>query len=208
LSGSTGRSDSPTRFSHRSCTETSASADGEFTPRYAEWRERDEPRAARALWGLAWVEFWAGRWELAAEHASRAHEISSQYGHEVPRTVQPGRQAKTGTAASHPVRSRPADLLLNQLADLEIDTAQRMAAPARRALMTSAVTRCERRLSGSASSGVTAMFATAVVPLDERTGTAEHCRATVQEPARGAAATRQHLGNDDEDPHQRHADDP
>ena len=32
-----------------------------------EWRERDEPRSARALWGLAWVEFWAGRWELAAD---------------------------------------------------------------------------------------------------------------------------------------------
>jgi DNA-binding CsgD family transcriptional regulator len=51
---------------------------------YAEWLERDEPRSARALWGLAWVEFWAGRWELAAAHAARAHEISSQYGLEVP----------------------------------------------------------------------------------------------------------------------------
>ena len=55
-----------------------------FQGEYAEWRERDEPRSARALWGLAWVEFWAGRWELAAEHAARAHEIASQYGHEVP----------------------------------------------------------------------------------------------------------------------------
>jgi DNA-binding CsgD family transcriptional regulator len=51
---------------------------------YAEWRERDEPRSARALWGLAWVEFWSGRWELAGTHAARAHEISSQYGQEVP----------------------------------------------------------------------------------------------------------------------------
>ena len=50
----------------------------------SEWRERDEPRSARALWGLAWVEFWAGRWELAAAHAARAHDISSQYGLEVP----------------------------------------------------------------------------------------------------------------------------
>ena len=49
-----------------------------------EWRERDEPRSARALWGLAWVEFWAGRWELAAAHAARAHDISIQYGLEVP----------------------------------------------------------------------------------------------------------------------------
>ena len=37
---------------------------------YAEWRERNEPRSARALWGLAWVEFWAGHWPLAAEHAA------------------------------------------------------------------------------------------------------------------------------------------
>ena len=51
---------------------------------YEDWRERDEPRSARALWGLAWVEFWAGRWELAAEHADRAHDISIQYGLEVP----------------------------------------------------------------------------------------------------------------------------
>jgi DNA-binding CsgD family transcriptional regulator/sulfopyruvate decarboxylase TPP-binding subunit len=51
---------------------------------YQEWRERDEPRSARALWGLAWVEFWAGRWALAADHAARAHDISIQYGLEVP----------------------------------------------------------------------------------------------------------------------------
>ena len=49
-----------------------------------EWRERDEPRSARALWGLSWVEFWAGRWALAASHAGQAHEISIQYGLEVP----------------------------------------------------------------------------------------------------------------------------
>jgi DNA-binding CsgD family transcriptional regulator len=48
------------------------------------WRERDEPRSARALWGLAWVEFWAGRWELAAGHAAAAHDISIQYALEVP----------------------------------------------------------------------------------------------------------------------------
>jgi DNA-binding CsgD family transcriptional regulator len=51
---------------------------------YQQWRERDEPRAARASWGLAWVEFWAGRWALAAEHAARAHDISIQYGLEMP----------------------------------------------------------------------------------------------------------------------------
>jgi DNA-binding CsgD family transcriptional regulator len=51
---------------------------------HQEWRERDEPRSARALWGLSWVEFWTGRWALAADHAARAHDISIQYGLEVP----------------------------------------------------------------------------------------------------------------------------
>lgn len=55
-----------------------------FEHELREWREQDEPRAARASWGLAWVEFWAGRWELAAEHAARAHDISIQYGLEMP----------------------------------------------------------------------------------------------------------------------------
>ena len=51
---------------------------------HREWSERDEPRSARALWGLAWVELFAGRWDLAAAHAGRAHDISIQYGLEVP----------------------------------------------------------------------------------------------------------------------------
>jgi DNA-binding CsgD family transcriptional regulator len=51
---------------------------------HQEWRERDEPRSARALWGLSWVEFWAGRWKIAAAHAASAHDISIQYGLEVP----------------------------------------------------------------------------------------------------------------------------
>jgi DNA-binding CsgD family transcriptional regulator len=51
---------------------------------HREWRDRDEPRSSRALWGLSWVEFWAGRWQLAADYAARAHEISIQYGLEVP----------------------------------------------------------------------------------------------------------------------------
>jgi hypothetical protein len=51
---------------------------------YEEWRERDEPRSSRALWGLAWVEFWAGRWTLAAEHAASARDIAVQYGLEMP----------------------------------------------------------------------------------------------------------------------------
>ncbi len=55
-----------------------------FEREHLEWRERDEPRSARALWGLAWVEFWAGRWALGAAHAAQAHDISIQYGLEVP----------------------------------------------------------------------------------------------------------------------------
>jgi DNA-binding CsgD family transcriptional regulator len=51
---------------------------------YEEWHARDEPRSARALWGLSWVEFWAGRWALAAEHAAGAYDISIQYGLELP----------------------------------------------------------------------------------------------------------------------------
>jgi DNA-binding CsgD family transcriptional regulator len=51
---------------------------------YREWCERDEPRSARALWGLAWVEFWAGRWALGAEYAARARDIAIQYGLEMP----------------------------------------------------------------------------------------------------------------------------
>jgi DNA-binding CsgD family transcriptional regulator len=51
---------------------------------HQEWHERDEPRSARALWGLSWVEFWAGHWALAAAHAAHAHEIRIQYGLEVP----------------------------------------------------------------------------------------------------------------------------
>jgi DNA-binding CsgD family transcriptional regulator len=55
-----------------------------FEREHRQWRDRDEPRSARALWGLAWLEFWAGRWALAAEHAARAHDIAIQYGLEVP----------------------------------------------------------------------------------------------------------------------------
>ena len=56
---------------------------------YEAWRERDEPRSSRALWGLAWVEFWAGRWALGAEYAARARDISIQYGLEMPQDQLP-----------------------------------------------------------------------------------------------------------------------
>ncbi|HEY3527683.1 MAG TPA: LuxR C-terminal-related transcriptional regulator [Nocardioides sp.] len=49
-----------------------------------EWWQRDEPRCARALWGLAWLEFWSGSWGRASEHAALAHETAIQYGLEVP----------------------------------------------------------------------------------------------------------------------------
>ena len=55
-----------------------------FEDEYREWCERNEPRGARALWGLSWVELWAGRWELAAEYAERAKSIAIQYALEVP----------------------------------------------------------------------------------------------------------------------------
>jgi DNA-binding CsgD family transcriptional regulator len=55
-----------------------------FESEYREWHELDEPRSASALWGLAWVEFWAGRWDLAEAHANQARDIAIQYGFEVP----------------------------------------------------------------------------------------------------------------------------
>jgi DNA-binding CsgD family transcriptional regulator len=51
---------------------------------HRKWSERDEPRSARALWGLSWVEFWAGHWALASAHAAGARDTSVQYGLEVP----------------------------------------------------------------------------------------------------------------------------
>jgi DNA-binding CsgD family transcriptional regulator len=51
---------------------------------YEESRERDDLSAARALESLAWAQLWAGRWELAAEHAERAYDLTTQYGLEVP----------------------------------------------------------------------------------------------------------------------------
>jgi DNA-binding CsgD family transcriptional regulator len=56
---------------------------------YEQWRDQDEPRSSRALWGLAWIEFWAGRWALGAEYAARARDISVQYGLEMPQDQLP-----------------------------------------------------------------------------------------------------------------------
>jgi DNA-binding CsgD family transcriptional regulator len=51
---------------------------------YRAWHERDELRTANIVYGLSWIELWAGRWRLAAEYAARAYEIRTQYGLEVP----------------------------------------------------------------------------------------------------------------------------
>jgi DNA-binding CsgD family transcriptional regulator len=55
-----------------------------YERQYLEWHERDEPWSAGLLWSLAWVELEAGRWELAAEYAERAHDTVVQYGLEKP----------------------------------------------------------------------------------------------------------------------------
>ena len=51
---------------------------------YAAWRERDEPWSAELLWGLAWVEFWSGRWDRAANHAASGRDVRVQYNLERP----------------------------------------------------------------------------------------------------------------------------
>ena len=51
---------------------------------YEESHERDELAAAEALHALAWLELWAGRWELAADYAERSYDLMTQYGLEVP----------------------------------------------------------------------------------------------------------------------------
>ncbi len=56
---------------------------------YEESRERDDLSAARALYDLAWLELWAGRWELAADYAERSYDLTTQYGLEVPWTHLP-----------------------------------------------------------------------------------------------------------------------
>jgi DNA-binding CsgD family transcriptional regulator len=43
--------------------------------RYREWCERDDRVAASALWFLAMLELWAGRWERAQAHAESVFEL-------------------------------------------------------------------------------------------------------------------------------------
>ena len=50
---------------------------------YETWRDRDEQFAAEMLWYLAWVEFFTGRWALAADYAARQHDIRVQLGFEL-----------------------------------------------------------------------------------------------------------------------------
>src|SRR3954453_3550391 len=51
---------------------------------YREGQEREELLASELLHGLAWVELWGGRWQLAADYAARAHEFAVQSGLEAP----------------------------------------------------------------------------------------------------------------------------
>ncbi len=51
---------------------------------YDQWYERDELWAASVLEGLAEVELWDSRWQLAADYAARAYELLTQYGLDVP----------------------------------------------------------------------------------------------------------------------------
>jgi DNA-binding CsgD family transcriptional regulator len=76
---------------------------------YDDWRERDEPRSARALWSLAWVEIWAGRWERAADHAIRSRDLKLQYGIERPEDLLPAalvavHRGELGTARAYTER--------------------------------------------------------------------------------------------------------
>ena len=44
------------------------------------WCDRDEVFTSVLKWSLAWVELWSGRWEVAADLAEEARDISLQYG--------------------------------------------------------------------------------------------------------------------------------
>jgi hypothetical protein len=67
-----------------SSTEERAAAHALLERVYEECRERDELAAADALRALGWADFWAQRWELAAEYAERGYELVIQYGLDVP----------------------------------------------------------------------------------------------------------------------------
>jgi DNA-binding CsgD family transcriptional regulator len=51
---------------------------------YRASQEQDEPTAAMILHNLALVELSAGRWQIAADYAAQAYEITIQYGLEAP----------------------------------------------------------------------------------------------------------------------------
>jgi DNA-binding CsgD family transcriptional regulator len=61
---------------------SAAAARAVLEPLYEEWRERDELFSAVVLWQLSWVGLGDGRWELAADYAARARDLSVQYGAE------------------------------------------------------------------------------------------------------------------------------
>ena len=43
------------------------------------WRDRNEGMSTNALWYLAMIELWAGRWPLAAEYAEQVRRLGEQY---------------------------------------------------------------------------------------------------------------------------------
>ena len=54
-----------------------------------EWSDRDEEVRADALYYLALVELWSGRWSIAARYIDEAGEIFIQYGRELPQALFP-----------------------------------------------------------------------------------------------------------------------
>jgi DNA-binding CsgD family transcriptional regulator len=64
--------------------------------RYERGRDRDERLASTARWYLAMVEWRAGRWEAAEEHAVFAHDLGAQYGNQLPMDLFP-----LGLVAAH-----------------------------------------------------------------------------------------------------------
>jgi DNA-binding CsgD family transcriptional regulator len=57
---------------------------------YHYWRDRNERMGTDALWYLAMIELWAGRWPLAAEYAEQVRRVGEQYDLVTPLQFFPG----------------------------------------------------------------------------------------------------------------------
>ncbi len=96
---------------------------------YRDWSERNERRAAYALWYLALLEVWAGRLSLAAEYAEQSRGLSSQYALddvESPPTLYP-----MALVALHRGELETARELTTRICDLAELHAARLQAPER-----------------------------------------------------------------------------